>query len=211
MMENQSLNRLHIVLLAVFCVVFVWSAYEPRDRFTWSLEVFPAILGVGILLYVYPRFRFTTLVYVLVLIHCIILMVGGKYTYAQNPLFEYFKEIFGWTRNNYDKLGHIIQGVSPALIAREIFIRRRVVNGGGWTFFMAVAVPLAFAALYEIIEWLMAAINGEKVEAFLGTQGYFWDTQTDMFACLVASMAALVLLGGWHDAQMRNLQESEKA
>jgi putative membrane protein len=199
---KQPVNRFHVFLLVSLGVVFAWSGYKPRDYFTWFLEVFPAILGVGILLYTYPRFRFTNLVYVLVWIHCAILMVGGKYTYGQNPLFEYFKEIFGWTRNNYDKLGHVIQGVSPALIAREVFVRREVVNGNGWTFFLSVAVPLAFAALYEVIEWLMAVLNGEKTEAFLGTQGYFWDTQTDLFACLVASIAALVLLGRWHDAQM---------
>lgn len=199
---NKPVNRFHVFLLVSLGVVFAWSAYQPRDYFTWFLEVFPAIIGVSIFLYTYPRFRFTNLVYVLVWIHCAILMVGGKYTYAQNPLFEYFKELFDWQRNNYDKLGHVIQGVSPALIAREVFIRREVVNGKGWTFFMSVAVPLAFAALYEIIEWLVAAVNGEKTEAFLGTQGYFWDTQTDLFACLVASIAALVLLGRWHDAQI---------
>lgn len=201
---KEPVNRFHIFLLVSLGAVFAWSAYQPRDYFTWFLEVFPAIIGVTIFLYTYPRFRFTNLVYVLVWIHCAILMVGGKYTYAQNPLFEYFKEIFDWHRNNYDKLGHVIQGVSPALIAREVFIRREVVSGKGWTFFLSVAVPLAFAALYEIIEWLVAAINGEKTEAFLGTQGYFWDTQTDMFACLVASIAALVLLGRWHDAQMQH-------
>jgi putative membrane protein len=202
---KEPVNYLHIFLLVILSGIFAWSAYEPRDYFTWFLEVFPALLGVGILLYVYPRFQFTNLVYILVLIHCIILMVGGKYTYAQNPLFEYFKEIFGWQRNNYDKLGHIIQGVSPALIAREVFIRRKVVNGNRWTFFLSISVTLAFAALYEIIEWLMAVFNGEKVEAFLGTQGYFWDTQTDLFACLVASIIALLLLSRWHDAQIREL------
>ena len=207
-MEKFIAGKLPVFLPVSLACVFVWSAYNPRDYFTWFLEVTPALIGIAILTYTYRRFRFTNLVYVLIWIHCIILMVGGKYTYAQMPLFEYFKEIFGWTRNNYDKLGHVIQGVSPALVSREIFIRRAVVNGKGWTFFMAVAVPLAFAALYEIIEWLMAVLNGEKVEAFLGTQGYFWDTQTDMFACLVASVLALLLLGRWHDAQMRNLQET---
>jgi putative membrane protein len=200
----RRLTNFHIFLLVSLGAIFVWSGYEPRDRFTWFLEVIPAILGLAVLFYTFPRFQFTNIVYVLVWLHCIILMVGGKYTYGQNPLFEYFKEIFGWTRNNYDKLGHIIQGVSPALISREIFIRREVVNGGGWTFFLSVAVPLAFAALYEVFEWLMAVINGGKVEAFLGTQGYFWDTQTDLFACLIASVAALLLLSRWHDAQLRN-------
>lgn len=202
----RRLTNFHIFLLVSLAVIFVWSGYEPRDRFTWFLEVLPAILGLAVLFYTFGRFQFSNIVYVLVWIHCVILMVGGKYTYGQNPLFEYFKEIFGWTRNNYDKLGHIIQGVSPALISREIFIRREVVNGKRWTFFLAVAVPLAFAALYEIFEWLMAVINGEKTEAFLGTQGYFWDTQTDLFYCMIASIAALLLLSKWHDAELRRCE-----
>jgi putative membrane protein len=201
----RRLTSFHIFLLVSLGAIFVWSGYDPRDRFTWFLEIVPAVLGLAVLFYTFPRFQFTNIVYILVWLHCVILMVGGKYTYGQNPLFEYFKEIFGWTRNNYDKLGHVIQGVSPALIAREIFIRREVVNGKGWTFFLSVAVPLAFAALYEIFEWLMAVLNGEKTEAFLGTQGYFWDTQTDLFYCLIASITALILLARWHDAQLRNL------
>jgi len=200
----RRLTNFHIFLLVSLGAIFVWSGYEPRDRFTWFLEVIPAILGLAVLFYTFPRFQFTNIVYVLVWLHCIVLMVGGKYTYGQNPLFEYFKEIFDWERNNYDKLGHIIQGVSPALISREIFIRREVVNGKRWTFFLSVAVPLAFAALYEVFEWLMAVINGEKTEAFLGTQGYFWDTQTDLFYCLIASIAALILLSRWHNSQLRN-------
>ena len=200
---KQPVGRLHIFLLVSLACIFAWSGYRPRDRFTWFLEVIPALLGLAVLLPTYRRFRFTDMVYVLVWVHCIVLMAGGKYTYAQMPLFEYFKDIFGWTRNNYDKLGHVIQGVSPALISRELFIRREVVNGNGWTFFLAVAVPLAFAALYEIFEWIVAVINGEKAEGFLGTQGYFWDTQTDLFACLAASIAALILLSSWHDRQIQ--------
>jgi putative membrane protein len=198
----RRITNFHIFLLVSLAAIFVWSGCEPRDRFTWFLEIVPAILGLAVLFYTFPRFQFSNIVYVLVWIHCVILMVGGKYTYGQNPLFEYFKEIFGWTRNNYDKLGHVIQGVSPALISREIFIRREVVSGKRWTFFLSVAVPLAFAALYEIFEWLMAALNGEKTEAFLGTQGYFWDTQTDLFYCLIASIAALILLSRRHDAEL---------
>jgi putative membrane protein len=202
----RRLANFHIFLLVSLGAIFIWSGYDPRDRFTWFLEIVPAILGLAVLFYTFPRFQFTNIVYILVWLHCVILMVGGKYTYAQNPLFEYLKEIFGWTRNNYDKLGHLIQGVSPALISREIFIRRDVVDGKGWTFFLSVAVPLAFAALYEIFEWMMAVLNGEKTEAFLGTQGYFWDTQTDLFYCLIASIAALILLSRWHDAGLRRCE-----
>jgi putative membrane protein len=206
-MKNQ-ISNFHWFLLVSLTVIFVWSGYEPRDRFTWFLEIVPAVLGLAVLFYTFPSFRFTNLVYFLVFLHCVVLAVGGKYTYGENPLFEYFKEIFGWTRNNYDKLGHIAQGFVPALISREVFIRREAVNGRGYTFFLSVAVPLAFAALYEIFEWLVAVANGgEKVEAFLGTQGYFWDTQTDLFACLIASIAALLLLGRRHDAQIKELGE----
>jgi putative membrane protein len=129
-------------------------------------------------------------------------MVGAKYTYAEVPLFDYFKEVFGWTRNNYDKVGHFMQGFSPALIAREVFIRQNIVNGNGWTLFLAVAVPLAFSAFYEFVDWWVAAATGDSAEAFLGTQGYQWDTQTDMFMCLVGSIASLVIFKRLQDKQM---------
>ena len=205
MAMKSKTSALHLALLVSLAAVFAWSGYEPRDRFTWFLEVVPAIIGLAILLYTYPRFQFTTLVYVLVWLHCSVLMVGGKYTYGENPLFGYLKDLFGWTRNNYDKLGHIMQGVSPALICRELFIRRNVVNGGKWIFFLSVAVPLAFAGLYEIFEWLMAVVNGEKAEAFLGTQGYFWDTQTDLFFCMIASTITLLIFADWHDQQIAKI------
>jgi putative membrane protein len=204
---KSKISALHLALLVNLAAVFAWSGYEPRDRFTWFLEVVPAIIGLAILLYTYPRFQFTTMVYVLVWIHCAVLMIGGKYTYAANPLFEYLEDVFGWTRNNHDKLGHVMQGVSPALICRELFIRRNVVNGKKWIFFLSVAVPLAFAGLYEIFEWLMAVINGEKAEAFLGTQGYFWDTQTDLFFCLIASIFTLLLFALWHDREITKISE----
>jgi len=200
--DKISAGKFHLLLLVSLFLILIWSAINPRDYFTWFLEVLPVLIGVAILIYTYRRFRFTNLVYILIWLHCIVLIIGGKYTYAQNPLFEYFKEIFGWTRNNYDKLGHFIQGFTPALISRELFIRRRAVNGKGYTFSLSVAVPLAFAALYEIFEWLMAIVSGEKVEGFLGTQGYFWDTQTDLFMCLVGSFIALIFLGNLHDRQI---------
>lgn len=203
--NNRSVSRFHILLLVSLFGVLVWSAIKPHDYFTWFLEVLPALIAVGIFAFLYNRFRFTDLVYTVVWLHCIVLMVGGKYTYAEVPLFDYIGEFFGWTRNNYDKVGHFMQGFSPALIAREVFIRKEVVNGKRWTYFMAVAVPLAFSAFYEFVEWWVAVATGDSAEAFLGTQGYQWDTQTDMFMCLTGSILSLVLLSGWQNRQMKDL------
>ena len=166
-------------------------------------------LAVGILAFFFKRFRFTNLVYAVVWFHCIVLMVGAKYTYAEVPLFDYIGAFFGWTRNNYDKVGHFMQGFSPALIAFEVFIRNKIVNGKGWTFFMAIAVPLAFSAFYEFVEWWVAVATGDSAEAFLGTQGYEWDTQTDMFMCLCGSITALILLSGWQKKQISALENKD--
>lgn len=203
---NKNTYRLEVFLLASLAIILAWSAYKPHDYFTWFLEVLPALIAVGLFAFFYNRFRFTRLVYVIVWFHCIVLIVGGKYTYAEMPLFDYFKEVFGWTRNNYDKVGHFMQGFSPALIVREVFIRRKVVNGKWWTFFLAVCVPLAFSAFYELIEWWVAAATGDSAESFLGTQGYQWDTQTDMFMCLLGSIIALTLFSFWQDKQIRNIE-----
>ena len=193
--------------IGIFVAVFIWSGIGPRDRFTWFLEVLPAIVGAGLLAATYRSFRFTPLLYALILIHCLILMVGGHYTYAEVPLFEYFKTLFGFTRNNYDKVGHFAQGFVPAMIAREILIRRRVVNGRGWLNFFIVSFCLALSAFYELIEWWVAAATGEGAEAFLGTQGYVWDTQSDMAMALFGAIAALAVLARWHDGQLRILHE----
>lgn len=203
--NNRSVSRFHIFLLVTLFGVLVWSAIKPHDYFTWFLEVLPALLAVGIFAFFYRRFRFTDLVYTIVWLHCIVLMVGGKYTYAEVPLFDYIGAFFGWTRNNYDKVGHFMQGFSPALIAREVFIRKNIVNGGGWTFFMAIAVPLAFSAFYEFVEWWIAVASGDSADSFLGTQGYVWDTQTDMFMCFIGSILSLLLLSGWQNAQMKRI------
>ncbi len=202
MAETKSLSKYHILLLAGLFGVLVWSAIKPHDYFTWFLEVLPALIAVAILAFFYQRFRFTDLVYTVVWFHCIVLMVGAKYTYAEVPLFDYIGELFGWTRNNYDKVGHFMQGFSPALIAREVFIRQNVVNGDWWLWFMAVAVPLAFSAFYEFVEWWVAVATGDSAEAFLGTQGYQWDTQTDMFMCLLGSLASLLIFSHWQNRQM---------
>lgn len=190
--------------LAIFAAVLLWSGIHPKDYFTWFLEVAPALIGIVVLAFTYRSFPLTPLVYVLILFHCIILMVGGHYTYAEVPLFDWFKEWFGFERNNYDKVGHFVQGFVPAMIAREILIRKAIINGRGWMNFFIVSFCLAFSALYELIEWAVAEFSGESAEAFLGTQGYVWDTQSDMALALLGAVVALVVLGRWHDRQLHN-------
>jgi putative membrane protein len=192
-------------LLAIVVVVFVWSAISPHDRFTWSLEVFPVILGVPALIYVYPRFRFSPLVYTLIAIHALILMVGGKYTYAEVPFGFWIQRSFGFARNHYDRIGHFAQGFVPAMVAREIFIRRSPLRGSRWLPFVVICFCLAFSALYELIEFWTALATGEAADAFLGTQGDPWDTQWDMMLALIGAIAALVLLSGVQDRQFRRV------
>src|SRR5688572_17270839 len=155
-------------LLTIIAVVFVWSGIAPHDRFTWVLEVFPVILAVPALIYVYPRFRFTPLVYSLIALHALILMVGGKYTYAEVPFGFWLKDAFGFARNHYDRIGHFVQGFVPAMVAREIFIRRSPLRGSRWLPFLVICFCLAFSAFYELIEFWTALATGEAAEAFLG-------------------------------------------
>ncbi len=194
-----------ILWLLIFAGVFIWSALSPKEYFTWFLEVVPAIIGVGVLLYTYTSFRLTTLVYTLILIHCIVLMVGGHYTYAEVPLFDYFQNVFHLQRNNFDKVGHFLQGFVPVLIAREIFIRKKIVKPGAWLNFLAICFCLAFSAFYEIVEWLVALTGSESAEAFLGTQGYVWDTQSDMGYALLGALASIALLRNFHNNQISKL------
>lgn len=194
--------------IITFFVVLVWSGIAPKDYPTWALEVSPAVIGLIVLAATYRSFPLTSLLYALILVHCIVLMVGGHYTYAEVPLFEYLKPILGFERNNYDKLGHFLQGFVPALITREILIRKAVIATERWRNFFIVCFCLAFSAFYELIEWLVAIVSGMGADAFLGTQGYVWDTQSDMAFALAGAIAALALLGGVHDRQMRKLDGS---
>lgn len=191
--------------ISVFFIVLLWSAISPYDYFTWFLEVLPAVIGFIILVLTYKKFKLTNLTYTLILIHCIILMVGGHYTYAKVPLFDWIKDVFDLSRNNYDKVGHLAQGFIPAIIAREIFIRKTVVNAKSWLNFLVVCFCLAFSAFYELIEWWVAELTGESAEAFLGTQGYMWDTQSDMALALLGAVLALVLLSKLHDRQIKDI------
>lgn len=188
--------------LVLFSGTLIWSGLHPKDRFTWLLEVLPALIGVVVLLLTYRSFRLTSLLYGLILIHCIILMVGGHYTYAEVPLFEQLKSVFGFERNNYDKVGHFVQGFVPAMIAREVLIRKSVIPNKRWRNFFIVCFCLALSAFYELIEWWVAVTSGSGAETFLGTQGYVWDTQSDMALALLGAIGALTILGRFHDKQL---------
>ena len=207
--SGSAANRpLHAALLAGFLLILGWSGFHPKDTLTWFLEVFPAIGGAVILALLYPQRRLTDLVLVLVFVHAAILCVGGHYTYAEVPAFNWLRDEFGLARNYYDRVGHVAQGFVPAMIAREILLRLRVVNGRGWLFFLVTCICLAISAFYEFIEWWVAIASGEAAEAFLGTQGDAWDTQWDMFLALLGAMSSQLLLGRWHDGQLVRLTAS---
>ena len=191
-----------IAWAVVFVAVLVWSGINPYELSTWVLEVAPAVIGGAVLWFTRNTFALTPLVYVLVLAHCIILMVGGHYTYANVPLGDWIADWFDLSRNNYDKLGHFAQGFVPAMVAREILIRKAVIASVAWRNFFIVCFCLAFSAFYELIEWWVALLAGEGAEAFLGTQGYVWDTQSDMGWALAGAVLAVTLLGRWHDGQL---------
>lgn len=183
--------------------VLIWSAIEPHDYPTWALEVAPAIVAALLLWFTRKCFPLTRLTYVLILIHCIILIVGGHYTYAEVPLGDWLRDAFDQSRNNYDKIGHLAQGFIPAIVAREILIRNYVVNHAAWRAFLIVCVCLAFSAFYELVEWWVALLSDEAAESFLGTQGYVWDTQSDMWFALLGAILALLTLRRLHDRQLR--------
>lgn len=198
-------DRLPTALLAVVVVALVASGIRPYDRGTWVLEVFPVLIAAPLLIATRRRFPLTTLLYVLVALHALILVLGGAYTYARVPAGFWVQEWFGLSRNPYDKLGHLAQGFVPAMVARELFIRLHVVNGARWRAFLIGCVVLAISAMYELIEWWAALALGQGADEFLGTQGYVWDTQSDMFMALVGAVAALLLLSRWHDRQLRGV------
>ena len=199
------MNFKALTWIAVFLLVLTWSAIEPADRLTWWMEVIPAILGLGVLLMTRQRFPLTGLVYFLILIHAVILMVGGHYTYAEVPVGDWLRDVIGSERNNYDKLGHLAQGFVPVMIAREIMIRNKVVAVRGWLTFLLLCIVLALSAFYELIEWWAALLSAAAADAFLGTQGYVWDTQSDMLWALSGAVLALLTLSGWQDRQISSI------
>lgn len=199
-------DRLPAALLAIVLAALAWSAIGPKDRVTWWLEVAPVLIVVPLLIATRRRFPWTPLLYVLGAVHCLILIVGGHHTYAEVPLGEWAQEAFGLARNHYDRLGHLAQGFVPALAIRELALRTSPLKRGGWLFVLSLAVPLAFSAFYEMLEWWAALLSEEAAESFLGTQGDNWDTQWDMFLCGVGALAALLLLSRLHDRQLAALE-----
>ena len=206
-MENLKRNNLIKTLwIVVYLVVLIWSGIQPKDQIIWFLEVSPAVIGAILLLATYNSFRLTPMLYIFIWLHCIVLMVGGHFTYAEVPLFDWLQEALDMERNNYDKLGHFMQGFVPALLAREILIRKNVVNGTIWLNVFVVSVCLAFSAFYELIEWWVALAAGGDAEAFLAIQGYAWDTQSDMMLALIGAVACLVLLSKRHNYQIQDIE-----
>ena len=184
---------------AVTFIVFLWSLIHPHDYFTWFLEVAPASVGFVVLAATYPKFKFTNLVYGLIVIHMMILMVGGHYTYARVPLFDWVRNTFHQSRNNYDKVGHFAQGFVPAFIAREVLLRKTPLQRGGWLDYIVISICLAISATYELFEWIVAISSGASADDFLGTQGDPWDTQSDMAFALLGATVAVVLFSRLHD------------
>lgn len=201
-MSSAASRSLRLTLAISFIVVFVWSLIRPKEYGTWVLETFPAIIGFIVLVLTYKRFQFTSLGYLLLWIHGVILLVGGHYTYAEMPLFSWLRDEFGLARNYYDRLGHFAQGFVPTIVARELLIRWKVVRGSAWTSFVVVAIALAISATYELFEWTAAIIGGSAADAFLGTQGDVWDTQKDMLMALFGALVALFTLSRFHDRQL---------
>jgi putative membrane protein len=199
------------VLLGVTLVALAISGWTPYDRLTWLLEVAPVLIAIPILLATRTRYPLTTLLYLLIFAHALVLILGGAYTYARVPLGHWVQETWGLARNPYDKLGHFMQGFVPAVIAREILLRGGYVRGRRMTAFLCICIALAISACYELIEWASAVALGQGADEFLGTQGDPWDTQSDMLMALLGAVAALVLLSSLHDRQIAHLAAQKSA
>jgi putative membrane protein len=195
-----------LILLVLTGAALAVSAVHPRDTFTWFLEVAPVLIGAAILVATRRRFPLTALAYRLLFVHALILILGGHYTYAEVPLGFWVQEAFGLARNHYDRLGHFAQGFVPAIVAREVLLRRSPLRPGRWLFFLVCCVCLAVSACYEFIEWWTAVLTGEGATAFLGTQGDPWDTQWDMFLALVGAVTAQLTLARLHDRHLDRLR-----
>ncbi len=198
-----------LLLFLTLLIIFVWSSINPRDTLTWALEVFPVIIGVVILVSTYHLFKFTTFAYLAIWLHSIILLIGGHYTYSEMPIFNWIRDAFELSRNNYDKVGHLAQGFFPAIIAREMLLRKSPLKRGGWLFFIVISICLAISAFYELIEWWVALMTGTAAEQFLATQGDIWDTQSDMALALIGAIVSLLLLERVHDRFLDSMEAKE--
>jgi putative membrane protein len=205
-MQQVMRHAESIWLAAGVLVLLMLSGIDPvADRYTWLLETLPVMIGLLLFAFTWQRFPLTPMLYRLLALHSVVLIIGGYYTYADVPLFNWLKTAFDLSRNHYDRVGHFVQGFVPALLAREILLRRSPLQAGRWLFFICVSICLAFSACYELIEWSVALLSGQAAEAFLGTQGDPWDTQSDMFLALVGALSSLLLLSGMHDRQLDRL------
>ena len=190
------------ILIVIFFVGLIISGINPHDYFTWFLEVFPGIIGLIVLILTFRKFRFSDLTYIFILVHCYVLFVGGHYTYAEVPLFNWIRDIFHQSRNNYDKVGHFTQGFLPAMIVRELFVRKEIVKRGLWLSFLTVCVCLSISACYEFFEWFVAIVSGQSAESFLGTQGDPWDTQSDMLFAFIGAIFMVLFMSKIQDKQI---------
>lgn len=203
-------TRLLMLLLASTLIILLWSNIAPKDRLTWFLEVAPVLIALPLLTYTWQSFPLTPLLYKLIFIHAVILMVGGHYTYAEVPAGFWFQEQFDLQRNHYDRLGHFAQGFAPAILAREILLRKTYLQAGKMLFYVVTSICLALSAFYELIEWWAALLYGSTAEAFLATQGDIWDTQWDMFIALIGAISAQLLLSKRHDKQLKEVLSAKR-
>lgn len=198
-------SRLPLTLLGLVGLALMASALAPYDRATWWMEVAPVLIVAPLLVATHRRFPLTTLLQVLIAAHALVLIVGGSWTYARVPVGFWLQDVLALDRNPYDRIGHFMQGFVPAIAAREILLRQRVLRAGGWLFFVVICICLAISAAYELVEWGAAVALGQGAEAFLGTQGDPWDTQSDMAMALLGAVLAQLLIGGWHGRQLARL------
>lgn len=203
----NKLNKMKnsYLMLIVYLCFLVWSITNPKEVFTCFLEIIPAIIGLLVLVFTFKKFQFTNFTYFLILLHCIILFIGGHYTYAEVPFFDYIKETFHQSRNNYDKVGHFAQGFVPAMIIREMFIRKMVISNKSFFNFIIVCISLAISAMYEWIEWWVSLATGDSGNAFLGTQGDVWDTQSDMLFATIGAIVGLLLFSKIQDKGIQKI------
>jgi len=203
-MEHAQRER--IELLVTLIAIIIWGGYAPEaDRLTWMLETTPVFIALPLLFITYRRFPFTRLAYALMWLFALILIIGGHYTYAEMPLFNWLRDHFHLSRNYYDRVGHLMQGITPAIIAREILLRKTPLTHDGWLFVIVCAIALAISACYEFIEWWVALLSGDAATAFLATQGDVWDTQWDMFLALIGAILSQLLFSRVHDEQLREI------
>jgi putative membrane protein len=195
-----------LLLLAIALTALAFSAIHPHDRLTWVLEVFPLFIAAPVLIATWRRFPLTPLLYRLILFHALILFIGGHYTYAEVPFGDWLKGLFNLSRNPYDRIGHFAQGFVPALLAREVLLRRTPLVRGGWLFFIVASICLAVSACYEFIEWWSAVLLGQGADAFLGSQGDQWDTQWDMFSAFIGAITAQLTMARLHDRHLERLE-----